>query len=134
LSCAQWLKPDKLHLLDDGYLKRAGVLLFHPDPEQFITGAYVKIGYFETNFDLRYQDEVHGSLFTQVNRTLEILVTKYLKALISYEGLQRVETLPVPEPALREAILNAIVHKEYASGAPVQISVYPSRLMIWNPG
>ena len=46
--------------MDEGYLKRAGVLLFHPDPEQFITAAYVKIGYFEANFDRRYQDEVHG--------------------------------------------------------------------------
>jgi ATP-dependent DNA helicase RecG len=45
-----------------------------------------------------------------------------------------VETIPVPEPALREAILNAIVHKEYASGVPVQISVYSDQLMIWNPG
>jgi ATP-dependent DNA helicase RecG len=73
-------------------------------------------------------------LFTQVNQTIEILLAKYLKAWISYEGLQRVETLPVPEPALREAILNAIVHKEYASGVPVQISVYSDQLMIWNPG
>jgi len=57
-----------------------------------------------------------------------------LEAWISYDGLQRVETLPVPEPALREAVLNAIVHKEYVSGVPVQISVYPDQLMIWNPG
>lgn len=40
----------------------------------------------------------------------------------------------MPEPALREAILNAIVHKDYASGTPIQISVYPDRLMLWNPG
>jgi ATP-dependent DNA helicase RecG len=125
---------NRLHLLDGTYLRRAAVLLFHPDPERFITGAYVKIGYFETNIDLRYQDEVHGDLFTQVNRTIEVLLAKYLKAWISYEGLQRVEALQVPEPALREAILNAIVHNEYASGVPVQISVYSDQLMIWNPG
>ena len=124
---------DKLHLMEGAHLKRAAVLLFHPESERFITGAYVKIGYFETNVDLRYQDEIHGDLFTQVNQTVEILLAKYLKAWISYEGLQRVETLPVPEPALREAILNAIVHKDYASGVSVQISVYSDQLMIWNP-
>ena len=69
-----------------------------------------------------------------MNRTIEVLLAKHLKAWISYEGLQRIETLPVPEPALREAILNAVVHKEYASGIPIQISVYPDKLMIWNPG
>lgn len=125
---------DKLHLLEGAYLKRAAVLLFHPDPQRFITGAFVKIGYFETNVDLRYQDEVHGDLFAQVNRTIELLRTKYLKAWISYEGLQRIETYPVPDSALREAILNAVVHKDYASAVPIQISVYPDKMMIWNPG
>ena len=37
-------------------------------------------------------------------------------------------------PALREAVLNAVVHKDYAIGAPIQISVYPDKLLIWNPG
>jgi len=41
---------------------------------------------------------------------------------------------PVPMPALREAVLNAVVHKDYAIGAPMQISVYPDKLLIWNPG
>ena len=84
--------------------------------------------------DLLYHDEVHGDLFTQVGSTIDLLLTKYLKAGISYSGIQRVESLPVPEAALREALLNAILHKDYSSGTPIQISVYPDRLMIWNPG
>ncbi len=125
---------DKLHLTEGSYLKRAAVLLFHPDAERFVTGAYLKMGFFENNVDLRYQDEVHGDLFTQVNQTIELLHAKYLKAWITYEGLQRVETFPVPETALREAVLNAVVHKDYAIATPIQISVYPDKLMIWNPG
>ena len=46
---------EKLHLTDNQYLKRAAVLLFHPDPEKFVTGAYVKIGYFKTDDDLLFQ-------------------------------------------------------------------------------
>ena len=125
---------EKLHLMVGKYLKRAVALLFHPDPERFFTGAYIKIGFFESNVDLRFQDEVHGDLFSQVNQTITVLKAKYLKAWISYEGLQRVESYPMPETALREAILNAVVHKDYASGIPIQISVYPDKLMIWNPG
>ena len=49
-------------------------------------------------------------------------------------GLQRVETYPVAEAALREAVINAIAHKDYGSGIPIQISVYYDKLMIWNPG
>ncbi|PIZ66382.1 MAG: transcriptional regulator [Candidatus Marinimicrobia bacterium CG_4_10_14_0_2_um_filter_48_9] len=124
----------KLHLMDGDYLKRAALLLFHPDPERFVTGAFIKMGYFEAKADLRYQDEVHGELLNQVNQTLDILKAKYLKAMISYEGIQRVETFPVPEEALREAILNAVAHKDYSSGAPIQISVYADKIMIWNSG
>lgn len=65
---------------------------------------------------------------------MDLLLTKYLTAGLSYEGLQRIETLPVPEAALREALLNAIIHKDYAVGAPIQISVYADKLMLWNPG
>jgi ATP-dependent DNA helicase RecG len=125
---------EKLHLVEGHYLSRAAALLFHPEPQRFFTGAYLKIGYFETNVDLRYQDEVAGDLIFQVNQALEVLKTKYLRAWISYEGLQRIESWPVPMPALREAVLNAVVHKDYASGAPIQISVYPDKLLIWNPG
>jgi ATP-dependent DNA helicase RecG len=125
---------DKLHLSDGKYLKRAAILLFHPDPEQFVTGAFVKIGFFRTDADLLYHDEIRGDLFTQTQRTLDLLLTKYLKAGISYRGVQRVESYPVPEAALREAVLNAIVHRDYAVGTPIQISVYPHKLMVWNPG
>ena len=61
------------------------------------------------------------------------MLTKYLKAVISYDGIVRVETFPVPRAALREALLNALVHRDYAVTAPVQIRVYENRLRMWNP-
>ena len=125
---------EKLRLMDGTYLKRAALLLFHPDPERFVTGAFVKIGFFRTNADLLYHDEIHGDLFAQVEKTQDLLFTKYLRAGIRYKGLQRIERFPVPEIALREAVLNAIIHKDYSSGAPIQISVYANKLMLWNPG
>lgn len=52
---------EKLDLMTDGRLKRAGVLCFYRMPEKIIGGCYVKIGKFEGS-ELLYQDEVHGSL------------------------------------------------------------------------
>ena len=123
---------EKLHLFEGDYLKRSAALLFHNDPEKFITGAYIKIGFFKTDADLLYQDEIHGSLFQQVRQTMDLLTTKYLKSIISYDDLQRIDKLPVPRSALREAVLNSIVHKSYGSFIPIQISVYDDKLMIWN--
>jgi ATP-dependent DNA helicase RecG len=52
---------DNLYLIDeDGYLIRAAMLAFYKDPEKWVAGAYVKIGYFgKSDADLVYQDEVH---------------------------------------------------------------------------
>lgn len=121
---------DKLRLREGAHLKRAALLLFHKDPERFVNGAFVKIGFFRTEFDLAYHDEVHGDLFTQVAKTIELLRTKYLKAAIRYEGIQRIEYFPVPDAALRESVLNAMVHRDYALSAPVQIRVFEDRLKI----
>ena len=125
---------ENLNLLENGTLKRAALMLFYHNPEKFATGAYIKIGFFRTDSDLRYQDEVHGNLFEQIERTMELLLTKYTKALISYRGLSRIETYEYPEEALREALLNAVSHKEYQGGAPIQIRVYDDKIMFWNEG
>ncbi len=125
---------ENLQLIEGNLLKRAALLLFHPNPEKYATGAYIKIGFFGSDTDLLFQDTVHGNLFEQLEKTMELLLTKYSKALISYKGLSRKETYEYPEDALREALLNAIAHKDYTGGVPVQIRVYADKIMIWNEG
>ena len=122
----------QLRLTEKNALKRAGILLFHPDPEKYFTGAFIKVGYFRDDADVLYHDEIQGDLFTQVDKTMQLLLTKYLKAFISYKGLYRVERYPVPVSALREALINAVVHRDYASGAPIQIRVYPYKIVFRN--
>jgi ATP-dependent DNA helicase RecG len=123
-----------LKLIEKECLKRAALLLFHPDPEKFVTGAYIKIGFFHSESDLQFQDTIHGNLFEQVEKTMELLLTKYTRALIGYKGLSRIETYEYPKDALREALLNAIAHKDYAGCTPIQIRVYGDRIKIWNEG
>ena len=123
-----------LHLREGKHLRRAAVLLFHPDPTRFFAGAFVKIGYFRSATELAYQDVIEGNLFIQVDRTVDLLRTKYSKAEVSYEGIFRRETRPAPDAALREAVLNAVAHRDYANPAPIQIRVYDDRISLWNPG
>lgn len=134
VSVSNNLLLEKLRLIEGTYLKRAALLLFHPDPEAFFTGAYIKVGFFRTHTDLLYHDTIHGNLFEQVDKTMDLLLTKYMKALISYEGIHRVETYPFPEEAIREAVVNAVIHKDYGCGNPIQISVYDDQVYIWNQG
>jgi ATP-dependent DNA helicase RecG len=134
LTDSNELLIDNLQLIVNGYLKRAAVLLFHPNPDKFVTGAYIKIGYFETDDDLKFQDEIHGNLFEQIEKTMDLLFTKYIKSAISYEGLNRVEKYEYPKDAVREALLNAVSHKDYSDGVPIQISVYNDKIIFWNDG
>ena len=124
---------EKLKLTEGDYLKRAALLLFHPNPDRFASGAFIKVGYFRSESALAYHDEVLGGLFAQVDQAVDLILTKYFKAAISYDGMQRVETYPVPEAALREALLNAIVHRDYGIHAPIQIRIYADHMKLWNP-
>ena len=61
--------------------------------------------------DLLYQDEIHGSILEQIDKIVELVYLKYMRAKITYEGMQRIERYFVPEEALREALLNALCHR-----------------------
>lgn len=125
-----------LHLACPDGLSHAAALLFTDRAERWIPGAFVKVGKFGADeADLLYHDEVHGSLIEQAEKTLDLIYFKYLKAKIWYEnGVQRVEKFPFPREALRELILNALVHKDYASHIPVQISVSDDKVYVANIG
>ena len=76
----------------------------------------------------------HGPLIEQVDKTVDLVYTKYMKALIDYEGVQRIEQFMFHKDAFREILLNAVVHKDYSSCNPIQISVYEDKIYIWNDG
>lgn len=128
------LESLQLYLEEEKMLKRAAILLFHPKPEKYVTGSLIKIGFFETDDDLKFQDEVKGNLLEQAEKALDLLKTKYTQAIISYQDGSREETFTFPEDAVREALYNAIAHKDYSSGIPIQISVYPNKMIFWNEG
>lgn len=123
-----------LRLIEGNYIKRAGLLLFHQDPENWVPGAYVKIGFFENSADLLHQDEIHGPLITMADKVEELVYLKYFKGIIGYDGLQRIENYPVPRAAFREAVLNSIVHRDYGTGNPIHIHIYPEKVLIYNDG
>ena len=133
-----------LKLFDGQFLTRAAVLLFHPEPEHYATGAYIKIGYFakvgafgedsEIIEDLQYQDVIEGPLILQVDKANELIFSKYFKGLVDYEGVQRTETKMLTKGIVRELLLNAINHKDYATGVPIQVSIYDDKIVIFNMG
>jgi ATP-dependent DNA helicase RecG len=121
-----------LKLVDGNYLLKAALLLFHQDPEKWCLGSYVKIGYFKNDADILYQDEINGPLICIADRIMDTIYTKYFKGLIRYEGIQRIDKFPMPYEVLREAVLNAVIHKDYSTGNPIHIKIYDDKVIVYN--
>ena len=125
---------EKLRLAENGKLKRAAVVLFGKDPGKFYPNTFVKIGKFENDdFTIRFQELEEGNVIQVLDKVLRTLDHKFLIRNISFEGMNRIETLEYPVPALREVLLNALIHRNYM-GAPTQIRVYDNKLTVWNHG
>lgn len=126
---------ENLNLInEEGKIKKAALLLFGKKPEKFVSAPYFRIGRFrKDDTDLLFQDSVECDLIRMADRVIELLKSKYLISPIHYEGLQRIEDLEIPEDSLREAIFNAIIHKDYA-GVHIQMKVWDDRIEIWNDG
>lgn len=124
---------DKLDMFRDGMLKRSAVLLFHPRPGKYIPSATVKIGMFDGP-ELLFHDELTGPLMITADRTVDLVNTKYSVSPVGYKGIVRLESRPYPMAAVREAVMNAIVHNDYSSQVPIQIKVFPDSLTVYNSG
>jgi ATP-dependent DNA helicase RecG len=125
---------EKLRLTENGKLKRAAIILFGKDPGKFYPNMFVKIGRFgKDDADLKFQEIIEGNLIHMLHEILNQLNRKFLIKAIEFEGIYRIEKGEYPVPAIREMLLNSLVHRSYM-GAPIQIRVYDTKITIWNEG
>ena len=128
-----------LDLIEGERLKNAGVLLFGKKPQRLFPQAQVRIGIFRGNEILDSHD-FRGTLWEQLEGAMERF-RQVLKVRFdiqvkepSLEGLQRREIWEYPLDALREALINALIHRDYTISADIQIKIHGDRLEIWNAG
>lgn len=125
---------EKLRLSYNGQIKRAGIILFGKDPNHFFPNCKVMIGRFGSDSeDLKFQESLEGNLVNLLHEVQEMLNYKFLIKPIDFSGMIRKEQDEYPIAALREMLLNALVHKKYG-GAAIQIRVFDDKMSIWNEG
>jgi len=125
---------EKLRLTENGQLKRAALILFGKEPAKFYPNTFVKIGRFgKDDADLIFQETEEANLIVLLQAVLNQLNHKFLTRPIEFEGMHRLEKSEYPTAALREIILNALVHRNYM-GSPTQIRVYDNKINFWNEG
>ena len=112
---------DKLRLTENGQLRRAAVVLFGKEPGRFYPNTFFKIGRFEDDdHTIRHQETEDGNIILLQDKILRQLDNKFLIRHVSFSGMNRIETLEYPVEALREMILNSLIHRNHM-GAPVQL-------------
>ena len=118
---------------DNGDLTNASVLLFGKRPQKFFISAKTRVGRFKTPTDIIDTIIAEGNLFKQLDSTIEA-IKKHLNVRFEIKGIKREDIWDYPIEALREAVINALIHKDYSSTAEIQIRIYDDKIWIWNPG
>ena len=111
------------------------MLLFGKSPQQFLSEAYILCCYFS---DFKDREAIasrtcKGTLFEQFNESFEFIMERMNKS-FKIENRKRQEHWEIPPIAIREVLMNAILHRNYHINAPIKISIYSDRIEFFSPG
>ena len=130
---------DALHLVsDEGRVTNAALLLFAKDPQKWFVSSVVKCAQFygtEPVKPIPFQQIYSGSVFELVDQAVAFVMT-HIDARVSdrTKSAQTDVEYELPVQAVTEAIVNAVVHRDYTSTGAVQVMLFRDRLEVWNPG
>lgn len=124
----------KLELIQNGKLTNGAILLFGKNPQKHFINLCVRIGRFKTETTIIDDKWIKGNLFQQFEGTLNI-IKQFISVRYEIKEIQREDIWDYPIPAIREAILNSLIHRNYFDIANfIVIKVYDDHIWFFNPG
>jgi ATP-dependent DNA helicase RecG len=126
---------ERLELTRNGRVTNAAVLLYGKNPQKFFLQAETRCGRFKGTKPLEFIDMkvFGGNIIDQRENAVEF-VKEHIRLHAKIVGMERVETWEYPIEAIREAITNAICHREYEMSANVQVRIFDDRIEVWGCG
>ncbi len=126
---------ENLHLIKNNRMTNAGAFLLAKDIRKFSISATAMCAVFMGKTKVKILDtrELTGDLYSIYQGIITYLQEK-LNTEFIITGRGRIEKLELPEDALREAVVNALAHRNYRSNAIVQVHIFHDRVEIINPG
>lgn len=117
------------------YPTTAGMLIFGKAPQNFFPEAMCICTHFQgtEGRDVIATIDCEGDLFVQFNTAYDFILSRMTKS-FKIDELQREEKLEIPKKAVREALLNAFVHRNYHISSPIKIGIWADRIEIFSPG
>lgn len=112
-----------------------GLLLFNANPQQWFPEAFIICSVFSNHTERKVvaTRDSTGSLFEQFESAFDF-ITSFLNKSFEVKGKRRLEKFEIPLVALREALLNAVVHRNYSVSGPIKVAIYPNQIEIFSPG
>ena len=128
-----------LHLItDDNKLKNATLLIFAKDVQKWFASATIKCAHFygtKIQKPIASQQIYGGSVFEMVDMAVGFVMSRIDQRVGERTRTAQVDVTPeLPAQAVTEAIVNAVVHRDYTSNGSVQVMLFKDRLEVWNPG
>ncbi len=114
----------------------AGLLLFGRQPQRWVRGAELICARFSGTAmdDTFIRQTIDGTLPEQIQRA-EAFLNDHLPRYASLSGWQRQDALPYPPGVLREAIVNAVAHRDYRlTGSQIHVLLFADRTEVHSPG
>lgn len=126
------------NLIADGVPTNAGILLFGRNPSRFLPNAQVHFLHFsgtEKRKPIESQQVFEGSVFDVIDRVLtSTMETLAHRVGLAIKGAAAPSDYEIPLQVIREAIVNAVAHRDYDSNGFTQVIVFSNRVEVWNPG
>ena len=112
-----------------------GILLFGKRPQRYFSEAMIILSHFKglTGRDAIATIDCENTIFEQFDQAYSFILSRLSKS-FAIRGPKRKEKLEIPKLAIREALLNAIVHRNYHIKAPIKIAIYDNRIEFFSPG
>jgi len=124
---------ENLELMKDGKLTNAAVLLFGKNPQKYFLNSISRVGRFKSPTEVVDTIIIKGNLFEQVEALVNA-IKKHINVRYVIEDIHRKDVWDYPLPAIREACINALIHRDYMDSAEIQIEIYDDHIKFWNPG
>ena len=125
-----------LSIYRNGKINNAGALMFASKVEKYVPHAECIFASFKGTDKTNIYDrsDVRDDLLTQFGEAVAFF-KKHLNVRSEIRGFDRFDIYEIPLDALREAVVNAIIHRDYAiKGTSIYVRIYDDRVEIENPG
>jgi predicted HTH transcriptional regulator len=127
-----------LNLINNNKITNAAILLFGKKPQKYFITSEVRCAHFHGYDKVKpipnYQ-VYKGDIFQLITQAVNFVLSNIAVSTSARDkGVVVDVEYELPVPAVTEAIVNAVAHRDYTSNASVQVMLFKDRLEVWNPG